>query len=292
MVYFTVKVRNYRLDKLDVRGFIEDEDGAVVVKMGDSGVYTIPARGEKSFSFSYTLYGVANHTFKLFIDNTDGKPNGNGDEKWRKVKVEVKPIKGIGLKQVGVECDNLYFTWEFIDYHATLTCRAILYNPTNESLTIINSSKGKPWIGTFDSGISMSPSPFNDHLSKFDTDVSNTEIPPQGTTVITFKSEINGVPLVVLEYYWGVYYTITIPYNVRLSNGETPSFTLTGSGQITQNSYEVAADIGVNIFLFKGSGEGLKGVLLAKDMSKAGEAGKEAVGVFKEVLGWVLWWKH
>ncbi|WP_048810998.1 hypothetical protein [Thermococcus gammatolerans] len=136
MVYFTVKVRNYRPDKLDVRGFIEDEAGAVIVKMGDSGVYTIPAREEKSFSFSYTLYGIANHTFKLFIDNTDGKPNGNGDEKWKKVKVEVKPIKGIGLKQVGVECDNLYFKYDMGNYKAKLACKFVIYNGYNFSLEV------------------------------------------------------------------------------------------------------------------------------------------------------------
>jgi len=50
-VYFTVKVRNYMSDKLDVRGFIEDEDGAVIVKMGDSGVYTIPAKEKRILAF-------------------------------------------------------------------------------------------------------------------------------------------------------------------------------------------------------------------------------------------------
>ncbi|WP_457750577.1 hypothetical protein [Thermococcus sp.] len=55
---------------------------------------------------------------------------------------------------------------------------------------------------------------------------------------------------------------------------------------------EVAADIGVNIFLFKGSGGALKAVLVAKDLSKVGEATKTLIGILKEAFGWYIWWHH
>jgi len=291
-VFFVAKVWNFENSAEPLSGFVEDEKGVVVKKIGgfESRV-PANAKGYAVVGFNLVVYGVGKHVYKLFLDDTDGKPNGDGEEHWSSVTVTVNPTNGT-LKQVGDECSDLYFTWEFIDYHATLTCRAVLYNPTNESLTILNSSKGKPWIGISDSGVSMTPSSFNEHLSKFVTDVSNSKIPPQGNTVITFKSEISGVPLLALEYYWGAYYTITIPYDVHLSNGETLSFTLKGSGQITQNSYEVAADIGINVFLFKGAGGALKAVLVAKDLSKAGEAIRGLIGVLKEAFGWYKWWHH
>lgn len=48
-----------------------------------------PANGGKNVSFSYTIQGVGNHTFKLFLDNYDGKPNGAGEEHWAEVTVKV-----------------------------------------------------------------------------------------------------------------------------------------------------------------------------------------------------------
>jgi len=55
---------------------------------------------------SYTIHGVGNHTFKVFLDNSDGKPNGSGEEHWDEVRVEVKPVNGTELEQVGFECDD------------------------------------------------------------------------------------------------------------------------------------------------------------------------------------------
>jgi len=290
MVWFTVHVRNFENTALSLSGFVEDEDGAVIKRI-DGFEGRIPANGEKNITFSYTVYGVGNHTFKLFLDNYDGKPNGKGEDHWAEVTVEVRAMNGTELKQVGSECSDLYFTWELIDYHAALTCRAVLYNPTDKTLVIANTSAGKPKIGIIPDGVVMTPSSFEKHLSKFSVTVSNAKIPPQGDTVITFKSEISGVPLLVLEYYWGTYYTITIPYDVHLNNGSTPNFTLTGSGQITQNNYEVAADIGVNIFLFKGVGNDIKAVIILGKSAELGSVARDFMTIGKEIVGWILWWK-
>ena len=87
-VYFMVHVVNFMSTAISLSGFVEDEDGAVIKRI-DGLKGRIPANGEKNISFSYTIYGVGNHTFKLFLDNSDGKPNSIGEEHWAEVRVEV-----------------------------------------------------------------------------------------------------------------------------------------------------------------------------------------------------------
>ena len=93
-VYFTVEVRNYESGVLSLVGFVEDESGAVIKRI-DGLEGRIPANGEKNITFSYTVYGAGEHTFKLFLDNYDGKPNGEGEEHWSKTTVEVNPVGNI-----------------------------------------------------------------------------------------------------------------------------------------------------------------------------------------------------
>ncbi|WP_157628426.1 hypothetical protein [Thermococcus thioreducens] len=38
------------------------------------------ANGDSILTLAYNLPGVSNHAFKLFLDNTNGKPNGKGEE--------------------------------------------------------------------------------------------------------------------------------------------------------------------------------------------------------------------
>ncbi len=71
----------------------------------------------------------------------------------------------------------------------------------------------------------------------------------------------------------------------------SPNFTLTGSGQITQNNYEVAADIGVNIFLFKGVGNDIKAVIILGKSAELGSVARDFIAIGKEIVGWILWWK-
>ena len=88
-VWFTIHVKNFENTALSLSGFVEDGNGAVIKRI-DGFEGRIPVGG-KNISFSYTVYGVGNHTFKVFLDNSDGKPNGVGEEHWAEVKVEVKP---------------------------------------------------------------------------------------------------------------------------------------------------------------------------------------------------------
>ncbi len=93
-VWFTVHVENFENGALPLSGFVEDEEGAVIKRI-DGFEGRIPANGEKNISFSYTVYGVGNHMFKVFLDNLDGKPNGVGEEHWAEVKVTVKPMGNV-----------------------------------------------------------------------------------------------------------------------------------------------------------------------------------------------------
>ncbi|AIF69881.1 hypothetical protein PAP_07455 [Palaeococcus pacificus DY20341] len=102
-VYFTIKAWNYGNTAIPLSGFVEDEDGAVVKRIdGFAGRLPANAQNYTLTAFSLDVYGIGNHTFKLFLDNYDGKPNGAGEEHWSEVKVEVKPWKA----DLKLECDD------------------------------------------------------------------------------------------------------------------------------------------------------------------------------------------
>ena len=93
IVYFTVHVENFVSTAISLSGFVEEENGAVIKRI-DGFEGRIPPGG-KNISFSYTIHGVGNHTFKVFLDNSDGKPNSVGEEHWDEVRVEVKPTGNV-----------------------------------------------------------------------------------------------------------------------------------------------------------------------------------------------------
>ncbi len=285
-VWFTVKGWNYAHDALNVQFHVVNESGKVVYPKDGDWISKYLPEGASNYtlaSFDRDVYGVGNHTYTLVARISGEKENDSAT-------ITIKPVNGAKLKQVGTECSNLYFTWEFIDYHGTLTCRAMLYNPANKTIVITNSSIGEPAIGIL--GVRMTPASLGEHFSIISKNISNTRISPQGNTIITFKSEVSGVPLLVLEYYWGTYYTITISYDIHLNNGSTPTFALRSSGQITQNNYEVTADIGLNIFLFKGVPAELstmKVAIQAGEYAKVSSGLRTLIGMMKEFVGWYKW---
>ncbi|GAB6101720.1 hypothetical protein JCM16138_09430 [Thermococcus atlanticus] len=91
-MYFTVRAWNFGNSALSLSGFVEDEDGAVVKKIdGFEGRVPANAQNYTLTAFSLNVNGIGNHTYRLFLDNYDGKPNNAGEEHWSEVKVEVKP---------------------------------------------------------------------------------------------------------------------------------------------------------------------------------------------------------
>ncbi|AIF69871.1 hypothetical protein PAP_07405 [Palaeococcus pacificus DY20341] len=102
-MYFTIKAWNYGNTAIPLSGFVEDEDGAVVKRIdGFAGRLPANAQNYTLTAFSLDVYGIGNHTFKLFLDNYDGKPNGAGEEHWSEVRVEVKSV---GNVIASMECE-------------------------------------------------------------------------------------------------------------------------------------------------------------------------------------------
>ncbi|GEM_PF-984444 len=135
-VYFTVKVWNFENSAIPLSGFVKDENGTIVKSIdGFEGRVPANAQNYTLTAFSLDVYGVGNHTFKLFLDNADGEPNGAGEEHWSEVTVEVKPTNGT-LKQVGFECKDIYFDFRDRAYRATLVCKVYLYNPLESALDV------------------------------------------------------------------------------------------------------------------------------------------------------------
>ena len=152
-VYFMVHVVNFMSTAISLSGFVEDEDGAVIKRI-DGLKGRIPANGEKNISFSYTIYGVGNHTFKLFLDNSDGKPNSIGEEHWAEARVEVKPV---GNVIASMECMD-----SVIPYDGSTTCEVTLLNTGNDSVSVSVTSVDfgtvhNAWAKSYQRGIEVKP---------------------------------------------------------------------------------------------------------------------------------------
>ncbi|AFL95163.1 hypothetical protein CL1_0960 [Thermococcus cleftensis] len=86
-VYLQVKAWNYDGSLIPVKGFIE-VDGDVIKNI--EAKIPASANGDQILKLRYNFAGVGTHTIKVFLDNHDGEPNGEGEEYWSEVRVEVK----------------------------------------------------------------------------------------------------------------------------------------------------------------------------------------------------------
>ncbi len=86
------------------------------------------ANGNSILTLAYNLAGVTDHTFKLFIDNYDGKPNDAGEEEWSKVKVEVKPSSVLASF---MNCSDLALSAERGNPVLDMSCEVHFTNPTD-----------------------------------------------------------------------------------------------------------------------------------------------------------------
>ena len=50
--------------------------------------------------------------------------------------MEVKPVNGTELKQVGFECNDIHFDFRDSAYRASLSCQVYLYNPGNSPMSV------------------------------------------------------------------------------------------------------------------------------------------------------------
>jgi len=234
-VFFTVKAWNFGDQAVSLSGFVEDENGTVVKSVGGF-IGRLPAntRNYTLTAFSLDVYGVGNHTYKLFLDNYDGKPNGAGEEHWSKVTVEVEPTNGT-LKQVGFECDDLYLSTgldreHHLLYRGTLTCEAILYNPTSRNL-----------VGNITDvyTIKISPRTLDKNLVGEWVHTARINIGPHNYYIIVFQRNTKSINVYTLEHdLYGLTFTVELHYEFKgLFNKE---FAGTASAEITQNSVQAA----------------------------------------------------
>ena len=129
-VVFTVKVLNYVNSAYSVRGYVVGEDGnRVYPKDEEYFEARLPANGNYTAYFDLPVSGIGNHTYTLYVDNYGGESHTDS------VKIEVKPGNG-ELQQVYFVCNDIEFNWNGLEYKAKLTCKAGLYNPTDQSIEI------------------------------------------------------------------------------------------------------------------------------------------------------------
>ncbi|MFA4720004.1 hypothetical protein [Pyrococcus kukulkanii] len=238
-VTFLVKVWNYNSDRVSLKGFVSDGDGAIVKNI-DWTVIPANAQNYTVTTFTLTVYGVGEHKYKLFLDNYDGKPNGKGEEHWDEVRVEVRPMNGTELKQVGFECNDPEFHWEDIEYKAMLVCRAFIYNPAQEAVSL-NSVSVKEWH--------TDNSEFMSSLDSSWTVEYPEVIQGSKTATIVFKNTAHTGLITLEKDLFGAHVLISLRYVISPQNGNDIIFTGTDTVNIKQDNKDVTVDVGTNLAL-------------------------------------------
>ncbi|CAD5243204.1 conserved protein of unknown function [Thermococcus camini] len=235
-VYLQVKAWNYDGSSITVKGFIEFGNESI----GIEAKIPANANGDSIITPRRNIVGVGTHTIKLFLDNYDGKPNGKGEEHWSEVRVEVKPMNGTELKQVGFECDDAKFNWNGIEYKATLVCRAFVYNPTQENI-YLNSGGVKEWhVDNLDFADTLS--------SSWEVEYPNL-VQSSETATIIFRNTARTGLMTLEKDLSGAYVSISLKYIISPQNGNDITFTGTDIINIKQDSKDVIVDVGTNVIL-------------------------------------------
>ena len=171
-------------------------------------------------------------------------------------------MNGTELKQVGFECDDPEFNWNGIEYKATLTCRAFVYNPTPNNIGI-NIVQVKEWY-TDNSEFTKS---FNRAWSVEYPD----EVDASGTATIVFKNTAH-TGLGTLEYdLFGANVLVALNYTISPKSGDDVTFTGTDIISIKQDDKDVAVDVGTNFVLIGGD---IKVIIISAKLVKIGEITK------------------
>ncbi|MFA4647731.1 hypothetical protein P8X24_10890, partial [Pyrococcus kukulkanii] len=170
----------------------------------------------------------------------DGQPNGKGEEHWDEVRVEVRPMNGTELKQVGFECNDPEFHWEDIEYKAMLVCRAFIYNPAQEAVSL-NSVSVKEWH--------TDNSEFMSSLDSSWTVEYPEVIQGSKTATIVFKNTAHTGLITLEKDLFGAHVLISLRYVISPQNGNDIIFTGTDTVNIKQDNKDVTVDVGTNLAL-------------------------------------------
>jgi len=175
-VVFVVKVFNYVNSAYSIRGYVVGEDGnKVYPKDGEYFEARLPANGNYTAYFDLPVSGIGNHTYTLYVDNYGGESHTDS------VKIEVKQGNG-ELQQIAFECDDLYISTgidreHHLLYKGTLTCGAILYNPSNMEI------EGDVEVI---SPVKVTPVALSNNLVGEWSYTSYISVPPQGYSTVEF----------------------------------------------------------------------------------------------------------
>ncbi|WP_324735146.1 CARDB domain-containing protein [Thermococcus sp. SY098] len=269
-VYFTVKVLNYVNSAYSIRGYVVGKDGnKVYPEDGEYFEARLPAGGNYTAYFDLPVSGIGNHTYMLYVDNYGGESHTDS------VKIEVKQGNG-ELQQVYFVCNDLEFNWNGLEYKAKLTCKAGLYNPTDQSIEInvisiknwdvdnyaLRESIDNPWIVSYSNII-------NPHAA-YEVIFKNTA----RTTFTTLERDL-----------LGTYSLISMNYIISPKEGSDIEFTGSDIINIQQDTKDVIADASTNTIL---TYIGIKELVVT---IRSGNALRNlwplAVQLFRKAWGWL-----
>ena len=154
-------------------------------------------------------------------------PNNLQNSKWQ----GVESLNGTELKQVGFECDDLYLSTgldreHHLLYKGTLTCRAILYNPTQYylrgSITDVYT-------------VEITPKVLDNDLVGEWRYTPTINIAPNGYYTVLFQRNTTSINVYHLEHdLYGLTFTVELHYEFKGPFNE--EFIGVGSAWITQDS--------------------------------------------------------
>jgi len=204
---------------------------------------------------------VGNHTYRLFLDNVDGKPNGAGEEEWSEVKVEVKISDH--LKQVASDCNSIYFKYKMGYYKATLTCQLTIYNGYSYDLKVTGSIVSDINVSTLNKYLQLPAGSSSPVISYIDPKT----IPAGGYATITstthFKISKPDIFIIgdIFPYWedawndirvegiYGAMIPVRIIHDVPFDKLGIRRFTLQGTVYVEVDHVAVVADIATDAFL-------------------------------------------
>ena len=234
MVFFTVGAWNFAGDALNVQFHVVDESGRVVYPRDGGWISKYLPKGASNYTldaFNWDIYGVDNHTYTVIA-------RISGEEENDTATIIVKPVNGTGLKQVGFECDDLYLSTgldrgHHLLYRGTLTCRAILYNPTpyylRGSITDVHA-------------VEITPKVLDSDLVGEWGYTPTISIAPNGYYTVLFYRNTTSIGVYHLEHdLYGLPFTVKLHYEFNSTNGLfSEKFIGIGSAWITQDSTQAA----------------------------------------------------
>ena len=190
--------------------------------------------------------------------------------------VEVEPTNRTELKQVSFECNNPEFNWNGLEYKATLVCKAVLYNPSSETI-VLNSVTVKNWSADNLEFMKSFPSKNN---SWWSVDYPNS-IKGFQTATLTFRYTAHTGLGTLETKLFGTYVLVSLTYVISPQNGE--DFTFIGADiiHIKQDNQDVIVDIGTNVLL---TGADIKAGITILKLARTGEV----VGAFKNAWPYIV----